>query len=336
MEPGAFSYVAGGACDEITLDENRAAFRRRRLRPRVLVDVATVDLATTLLGTRVAFPVALAPTARQRLAHPDGEQAVARAATAAGVLQCVSTMSSCSLEEIAAAAAGPRWFQLYVHKDRSVSRALVERAAAADYSAIVLTVDFPVAGYRERERRTGFALEPGGLGNFPDLGHGEAFLPLLTALHDQGLTWRDVAWLRGLSPLPLVLKGILTAEDARLAIEHGAAGVVVSNHGGRQLDRSPATIDVLEEVVEAVAGRGEVYLDGGVRRGTDVLTAVALGARAVFVGRPHFFALAAGGEAGVSTMLGLLRDETENAMQLLGTPRIADVRRAHVREFRVG
>jgi 4-hydroxymandelate oxidase len=307
-----------------------AAFGRWRLRPRVLVDVGTIDPSTTLLGARVAMPVGLAPVARQGLLHPDGEVAVARAAARAGVVHCLSTMSSRSLEEVAAAGSPPRWFQLYVHKDRGVSRSLVERAAAAGYAAIVLTVDFPVPGYREGERRSGFALEPGGLGNFPDLGRGEEFLPLMAALHDQRLTWDDLGWLRGLSTLPLVLKGILTAEDARLAVEHGAAGIVVSNHGGRQLDRTPAAIDALPDVVAAVDGRAEVYVDGGVRRGTDVLVALALGARAVFVGRPHAFALAHGGEAGVGRMLALVRDELENAMALLGTPRLADVARGCV------
>jgi 4-hydroxymandelate oxidase len=327
MDPAAFDYVAGGAGEETTLRDNQAAFGRWHLRPRVLVDVSTVDPSTTLLGT----PVALEPTARQRLAHPDGEAAVARAAAAAGVLQCVSTMSSCSLEAVAAAAVGPRWFQLYVHKRRDATAALVDRAVAAGYSAIVLTVDFPVPGRRERELRSEFALECGGLGNFPELGGGVEFLPLMEELHEQRLTWRDLAWIRGLSPLPLVVKGLLTAEDARLAVEHGAAGIIVSNHGGRQLDRTPATIDVLEEVVAAAGGRAEVYLDGGVRRGTDILIALGLGARAVFLGRPHFFALAAGGETGVTTLLEIVRDELVNAMRLLGTPRVADVGRAHVR-----
>ncbi len=329
MEPAAFGYVVGGAGDEVTLRENRGAFARWRLRPRVLVDVAEIDTATTLLGTRVAMPVGLAPTARQRLAHRDGERGVARAASAAGVLQVVSTMSSDSLETIAAASSGPRWFQLYVHKDRGVTRALVERAAGSGYGAIVLTADFPVPGRRERELRDGFTLDWGGLGNFPDLG-GVDFLPLMAALHDQSLGWRDLEWLRGIASLPLVVKGLLTGEDARLAVEHGAAGVVVSNHGGRQLDRVPASIDVLSEIVAAVDGRAEVYLDGGVRRGVDVLIALALGARAAFVGRPHVCALAVGGEAGVAQMLGIVRDELVNAMQLLGTPTVRDVGRAHV------
>jgi 4-hydroxymandelate oxidase len=329
MAPGPFGYVVGGAGDEVTLGENRAAFHRWRLRPRVLVDVATVETATTLLGTPVAMPVGLAPTARQRLLHPDGEQAVARAASAAGLLQVVSTMSSDSLEAVAAASSGPRWFQLYVHKDRTVTQRLVERAAAAGYGAIVLTADFPVSGRRERELRDGFALDWGGLGNFPDLG-GVEFLPLMTALHDQRLAWTDLEWIRRVSGLPLVLKGVLTAEDARLAVEHGCDGVLVSNHGGRQLDRVAASVDALPEVVAAVGGRAEVYLDGGIRRGVDVLTALALGARAVFVGRPQCWALAVGGEAGVMQMLGILRDELVNGMQLLGTPRVADVGPAHV------
>ncbi|MGH7894953.1 MAG: alpha-hydroxy acid oxidase, partial [Candidatus Binatia bacterium] len=201
----------------------------------------------------------------------------------------------------------------------------------AGYQAIVLTVDFPVPGRREGETRTGFALEAGGLGNFPHLGRGEDLMSLMAELHDRRFTWDDLAWLRGISRLPLVVKGILRGDDAARAIEHGAAALIVSNHGGRQLDRTPATIDVLEEVAEAVDARAEVYLDGGIRRGTDVLVALGLGARAVFVGRPHFFALAVGGEDGVARMLELLRSELENSMALLGTPRIADVGPGHVR-----
>lgn len=206
---------------------------------------------------------------------------------------------------------------------------LVERAATAGYGAIMVTADFPVAGRRERELRGGFELPPGGLGNFPDLG-GVEFLELLTALHEQRLVWSDLEWIRRRAGLPLVVKGVLTAEDARLAVEHGCDGIVVSNHGGRQLDRVAASIDVLPEIVEAVAGRAEVYLDGGVRRGVDVVTALALGARAVFLGRPHVWALAVGGEAGVAQMLGIVRDELVNAMQLLGAPRLADLGPAHV------
>lgn len=228
---------------------------------------------------------------------------------------------------------GPRWFQLYVNKDRTRSAELVRRAEAAGYRAIVLTVDLPVPGYRERELRRHYQVPAGTrLGHYGDVDPGAAeLIPLVASLLDQSLSWRDIAWVRGLSTLPLVLKGILTGEDAVLAVEHGAAGIVVSNHGGRQLDRAPATIDVLEEVVQAVAGRAEVYLDGGVRRGTDVLIARALGARAVFVGRPWVYALAAGGEAGVTRLIALMRAELETAMRLLGVAGMDAITRAHVR-----
>lgn len=331
MESSAFDYYVGGAADEATLRDNVAAFARRKLRPRVLVDVANIDSATTMLRTPVSMPVALAPTALHRLAHPEGEVAVSRAAAAAGVLMHAATFSSCSLEDIANAAEGPRWFQLYVHKDRAVSEDLVLRAAASGYQAIVVTADLPVPGYRERELRGHFVVPDDAVpGNFRNAADREELLGYLAHEIDQTLTWADVEWLRGLSELPVVIKGVLTAEDARLAVEHGAKAVVVSNHGGRQLDRSPASIDVLEEVVDAVRGEIEVYLDGGVRRGTDVLIALALGARAVLMGRPYLWALAAGGEAGVAHALELMRAELTNAMALLGVTRPAQVTRAHV------
>jgi isopentenyl diphosphate isomerase/L-lactate dehydrogenase-like FMN-dependent dehydrogenase len=307
-----------------------AAFRRRRLRPRVLVDVSTADLSTTLLGTPVSLPVALGPVAYQLMAHPDGEAATARAAAAADVLMILSTFASLPLEEVAAAGPGPRWFQLYVHRDRAVARDLVQRAAAAGYRAIVLTVDLPIPGYRQRDLRNHLG-RPERIGNFTLPGsHSIPLQTLVAGFSERSLTWDDLAWVRSLAPLPLVIKGILTAEDATLAVEHGADAVVVSNHGGRQLDRVPATIDVLEEIVDAVAGRAEIYLDGGIRRATDVLVALALGARAVFIGRPYLFALAAGGEAGVTRLISLMRDELETAMPLLGVRRLADLTRSHV------
>ena len=334
--PGhAFDYIFGGSWDEVTLVDNVAAFRRRRLRPRVLVDVVLIDPSTEMLGTPVSMPVGLAPTAQQAWAHPDGESASMRAATAAGIVSCLSTVSSHSLEEVASAVdgagSGPRWFQLYVHKDRILSGDLVQRAAANGYSAIVLTVDLPIIGHRERDMRNELKA-PERFGNFgiEDTGR-EEFGDVLSGFHDQTLKWDDLPWLRGLSDLPLVVKGILTAEDAALAVEHGADAIVVSNHGGRQLDRAPATLDVLEECVEAVDGRAEVYVDGGVRRGVDVLTALALGAQAVFIGRPYVYALAVGGEAGVARAIELLRAELVTAMALLGVPSIAAVTRAHVR-----
>jgi len=339
MEPAAWDFLVGGAGDEITLADNVAAFRRRRLLPRVLVDVSAVDLRCRILGREVALPIGVAPVAAQALADPDAEPATARAAAAAGALFCLSTVSSRSIEEVAAAvpADAPRWFQLYVNEDPEFTRGLVQRAEAAGYEAIVLTVDLPVLGYREREKRRGWELDTP-LGNFdrsmvvkgdPDR-DGEVELDRLLDSRHVRLAWDDLATVRSWSSLPLVLKGILHPDDARLAVEHGAAGVIVSNHGGRQLDRSPASLDMLEAVVAAVGGRAEVYLDGGVRRGTDALIAIALGATAVFAGRPFVHGLGAAGEAGVRHAFAILREELERSMALLGTPTLADVRREHV------
>ncbi|HEV8488370.1 MAG TPA: alpha-hydroxy acid oxidase [Candidatus Limnocylindrales bacterium] len=339
LEPAAWDYLAGGAEDEITLADNVAAFRRRRLVPRVLVDVAAIDTRTTILGREVAIPIGVAPVAAQALAHPDAEPATARAAAAAGALFCLSTVSSRSIEEVAEAVPGdaPRWFQLYVNEDPAFTQGLVRRAEAAGYGAIVLTVDLPVLGYREREKRRGWELDTP-LGNFdrsivvaadPDQ-DGEVDLDRLLDSRHVRLTWDDLATIRSWSSLPLVLKGILHPDDARLAVEHGAAGIVVSNHGGRQLDRSPAALDMLEAVVAAVDGRAEVYIDGGVRRGSDALIAIALGATAVFAGRPFVAALGAAGEPGVGRAFEILREELERSMALLGTPTLADVRREHV------
>ncbi len=334
MEPAAFDYVAGGGWDEETLADNEAAWRRRRLRPRVLVDVARIDPSTTFLGAPAALPVAIAPMAVHGLAHPDGEMATARAAAALGVPFTLSTTSSRSIEEVAAAAPdGTRWFQLYVQTDPGVTRSLVERAAAAGFRAIVLTVDLPVLGYRDRDRRSGFELPP--LGNFAADGatHGSHAMRGLERFEDQILTslnWQDLATIRSWSDLPLVIKGVLTAEDARLAVEHGVDGIVVSNHGARQLDRVAAPIDAFGEVAEVVAGRAELWVDGGVRRGLDIAIALALGARGVQIGRPIFWALAAGGQAGVERALTILREEFEIALALLGTPTTADIRPEHV------
>jgi isopentenyl diphosphate isomerase/L-lactate dehydrogenase-like FMN-dependent dehydrogenase len=340
MHPAAFDYVAGGAWDELSLADNEAAWRRYRLRPRVLVDVAGVDPATTLLNARAAFPVASAPMAVHGLAHPDGEVATARAAAAMGVPFTLSTMSSRSIEEVAQATpGGTNWFQLYMQATEAQSRGLVERAEAAGYQAIVLTVDLPILGYRARDRRNSFELDVP-LGNFttqamtgisgpthrPDAG-GYA---TLESAPRRTLTWDDIAMIRAWSSLPIVLKGILTAEDARLAVEHGADGVVVSNHGARQLDRVAAPIDALEDVAAAIHGRAEVWVDGGVRSGLDIAIALALGARGVLVGRPILWALAAAGQAGVERALAILRDELEVALALLGTPTPADLTRASV------
>ena len=337
MEPAAFDYVAGGAWDEVSLREAPEAWRRRRLRPRVLVDVAHVDPSTTLLGTRTALPVAIAPMAAQGLAHPDAELATARAAAGAGVPVIVSTMSTHSLEDVAGAVPdATRWFQLYTQADPRRTRSFVERAEAAGYGAVVVTVDLPTLGYRERDLRSGFNLDVT-LGNFADdppthgsHGGNPSGFEILVEDVDRGLEWGDLATIRSWTSLPIVLKGILTAEDARLAVEEGVAGIVVSSHGARQLDRTVPTADALEPIVDAVAGGMEVWVDGGIRRGLDVVTALALGARGVLVGRPIFWALAAAGQAGVERALAILRTETILAMTLLGARRVADIGRAHV------
>jgi 4-hydroxymandelate oxidase len=330
MEPAAFGYVAGGSWDEITLAENVEAWRRYRLRPRVLRDVRSIDVLGSFLGRPAALPVGIAPMAVQELAHPDGELAMAAGAAAAGIPYCLSTTSTRTVEEVAAAIPGAEWwFQLYLVSDLGFTRSLVERAAAAGARAIVLTVDLPVLAYRERDRRSGFELpqlanlvEAGGAarGRYRDIEAQRAF----------GLTWAELETIRGWSDLPLVLKGILTAEDARLAVEAGAAAIVVSNHGARQLDRAPATVHVLEEVATALGGRAEVWVDGGVRRGLDILTARALGATGVLIGRPFFWALAAGGQAGVERAAAILREELELALPLLGVGSPGEIDRSYV------
>lgn len=333
LHPGAHDYIAGGAGDEHTLRENRAAFARWELRPRVLVDISSVTTATTVLGAEVALPVLVAPTAFQRLADPEGELATARGAAAAGTIMSLSTLSSVTPAELAAAAPGAaQWFQLYWSRDRGFTQGLVEAAFASGFSALVLTVDLPVAGRRERDARAAFRLPDDlPLPNIPQELRGDDFHTALHAVVDDTLTWRDLEWLHSISSLPLVVKGILTSEDALLAAEHGAAAVVVSNHGGRQLDGVPPTLDVLPEVVEAVGERVEVLLDGGIRRGIDVLKALALGARATLSGRSVLWGLAAGGEEGVTRVLELLRREIELGLKLLGCPSPADVTRSHVR-----
>ena len=339
MAPAAFDYYLGGSDDEVTLRENRAAFERLRLRPRVLVDVGALDLSTTALGSPMSMPVMVAPTAYHGLAHADGEVATARAATEAGVVMGVAALATTPLETVAQAA-GSLWFQLYVYRDRSISERLARRAEAAGYRALILTVDTPRVGNRERDVRNGFTLPaPLQMANFiadqladaPEATRGESGLATFATAHfDPTLTWEALSWLRSVTTLPIVVKGILTAEDAALAVEHGAAAVVVSNHGGRQLDGAVATLDALPEVVEAVGGRCEVYVDGGVRRGTDVLKALALGARAVLIGRPVLWGLAAGGQEGVHDVLELLRAEIELAMMLAGRPTLASIDRSLV------
>lgn len=315
MHPSAWAYYSAGAEDEVTLRTEREAFDRLRLVPRVLRGVDRADTSTAVLGTRVRAPIMVAPTGVQGLAHPEGECATARAAGEAGTLMAVSTVSSRRLEDIAAATAGPLWFQLYVYEDsRRFAERLVRRAEAAGYGAIVLTVDSPRWGRKERFARVEDGMQPGADAASIEEELGEEHR------EPAALTWEDVAWVRSLTGLPVVLEGILHPEDAALAVEHGARGVVVSTHGGRQLDGVPASVEALPGVVEAVAGRAEVYLDGGVRRGTDALKALALGARAVFVGRPALWGLAVDGAGGVRRVLELLRGELELAMVLAGLP----------------
>jgi isopentenyl diphosphate isomerase/L-lactate dehydrogenase-like FMN-dependent dehydrogenase len=327
LDPGAFGYYAGGAGDELTLRDNVEAFRRWRLRPRVLVDVAEPSTATTVLGQELSMPLIVAPVAFQRVAHPDGEPGMARAALAAGTAMCLSTLATTAPAELAETGV-TRFFQLYVFRDEGVTRNLVDQARDGGFAALFLTVDTPIVGRRERDFRTGFTIPPDvtvaalGRGNVTPV---EAFAQMSASV-----SWRDIERLSSMANLPVVVKGVLTAEDARLACEHGAAGIVVSNHGGRQLDGVAATIDALPEVVEAVDGRIEVLVDGGVRRGTDVVRALALGAKAVLAGRAPLWGLAARGEEGARHVLELLRAEVQLALQLVGCCTPDDVTRTHV------
>jgi 4-hydroxymandelate oxidase len=334
LDKSVWDYYFGGSGDELTLRANRVAFERIRLRPRFLVDVSTIDTRTTVLGTPVNMPILIAPSACHCMAHPEGELATARGAGAVDTLMVASTVATCSLEEIAQAATGPLWFQLYVYEDRDFTASLVKRAQAAGYRAIVVTVDTPHISKRERDIRNNFVLPPPPLvtANFTRQNTENATNPLTTHIETcASLTWDLISWLRSLTSLPILLKGILTAEDALLAVEHGVDGIVVSNHGGRQLDGAIASIEALPEIVDAVAGRCEVYLDGGIRRGVDVLKALALGARAVLVGRPILWGLAVDGQAGVERVLKLLHGELEMAMGLSGKPTLASIDRSLVR-----
>ena len=322
MEPAAWSYYSSGSDDEVTLRANRTAFERIRLLPRVLVDVSTCDMRTTVLGTPISMPILIAPTAFHCLAHPEGECATARAAGRADTLMVASTSSTRSLEDTARETSGPLWFQLYVHDHKSAEE-LVHRATAAGYGALVITVDSPRWGRKEQAIRSGFRL--------PSHMHKANFTDEDPAGIDASLTWKTLAWLRSLTSLPIVLKGILTAEDALLAVQYEIDGIIVSNHGGRQLDSVSSSIEALPEVVQAVDGNCEVYLDGGIRRGTDILKALALGARAVLVGRPILWGLAVNGAEGVCHVLEILRAELELAMALAGRPTLDSIDRSLVK-----
>lgn len=319
MDPAHWDFFAGGSDDEVTLRSNRAALERIKLRPRVLVDVSMIDTRTSVLGTPVSMPLLVAPTAMHCLAHPEGECATAQAAGRANTLMIASTTATRSLEEIAQAASGPLWFQLYVYPSLQFAEQLVHRAESAGYRAIILTVDLPTLGNREKDRRNNVVIPPPPFFEANFVGVEKSGQEWVT------LTWESLSWLRSITPLPILLKGILTAEDSLLAIEHGMDGIIVSNHGGRQLDTAIASIEALPEIVGAVAGRCEVYFDGGIRRGTDVLKALALGARAVLVGRPVLWGLAANGAEGAYNVLEILRKELELAMALSGRPTLRSI-----------
>ena len=336
----AYEYVAGGAGDEITLRENESAFDRLRLNPRVLTDVSRIDTRLTLFGQTLDFPILLAPTAYHRLVHPEGEIATVRGSTAAGATLVASSFANTSIEDMAQAAktasrTGALWFQLYVNRDRGFTRDLVQRAEAAGCRALCVTVDSPTTGLRHRETRSGFALPAGiersnlkALGGTAAGGQNRAHEgTIYNAVLDPALVWKDLDWLRGISRLPVLLKGILNAEDAARAASIGTA-VIVSNHGGRNLDSVPATIEALPRIVDAVDGRTPVLMDGGVRRGNDVLKAIACGAAAVLIGRPYLFGLAVDGANGIATVVGILRRELEVAMALTGRRSLAEIDRA--------
>jgi L-lactate dehydrogenase (cytochrome) len=354
-----FDFIDGGAEDEWTLRRNESALKQITFRPRVLVDTHARDQSTTVLGQRISSPLILAPTGLCGMAAPRGEILAARAAVSTGVIFTLSSMSGVSIEDTARAAAGPHWFQLYVWRDRTLTRSLVERAAAAGYRAMVVTVDVPVLGQRERDLRNGATIPPRitlsnaldslqklgwllGMARHPRIDFANvarptdargplALGPYVNSQFDPSVTWADLAWFRSIWDGPLVLKGIMSGEDARRAVDHGADAIVVSNHGGRQLDGLPAAIEVLPEVVEAVDDRIEVLYDGGIRRGTDVVKALALGARACMIGRPYLYGLGAGGQAGVERAVNILRGEIDRAQALLGRPTLAELDRGAVR-----
>ncbi|XXG66033.1 hypothetical protein AAC387_Pa05g3589 [Persea americana] len=361
-----YEYYASGAEDQWTLQENRNAFSRILFRPRILIDVTKIDMTTTVLGFKISMPIMIAPTAMQKMAHPEGEYATARAASAAGTIMTLSTWATSSVEEVASTGPGIRFFQLYVYKDRNVVAQLVRRAERAGFKAIALTVDTPRLGRREADIKNRFTLPPYlTLKNFEGLNLGKmdktndsGLTSYVAGQVDQSLSWKlneregisdegslqlfaalregrvtqmkDVKWLQTITHMPILVKGVMTAEDTRIAIQAGAAGIIVSNHGARQLDYVPATINCLEEVVKAAQGRVPVFLDGGVRRGTDVFKALALGASGIFIGRPVLFSLAAEGEAGVRKVLQMLRSEFELTMALSGCTSLKEITRNHI------
>ncbi len=356
IEPVAYDYFVSGSDGQTVKARNRAAWDALEIRHRVLVDVSKVDASTELLGLKLPFPALIAPMAYQKLAHTDGEIATAKAAAAAGVPMVVSTMANCTLEEVASATAAPKWFQLYCHRDRDITRDLIRRAEQAGYAALVVTVDAPVLGRRLADERNGFELPPGltranlaryensderrtsrvkEAGPRPDAlelqplkfttAEVSHLSQLFTNRQDAALTWKDIDWFKSLTSLPILLKGIVRGDDARRAADAGCAGVIVSNHGGRQLDASIASARALPDVVDAVNGRIPVLVDGAIEWGADILRALALGAKAVLIGRPVLWGLAVGGEQGVQRVLSLYAEDFTRAMQLAGCPSVADV-----------
>lgn len=356
-----FHYMDGGADDEITMRRNSRDFDHHELMPRYLVDVSSIDTSTTVMGQPVSMPLILAPTGMSRLFHHEGELAVARAAARAGTIYSLSTVATHTIEQVAAAAAGPKWFQIYVFKDRGLITEFIARCRDAQYHALCLTIDLPLTGNRERDLRTGmvipprfslagwldFALHPlwssNYLGSPPftlanvahrvsgPAGDMSTLVSYIASQFDRTIRWNDAAKMIEEWNGPFAIKGIMTAHDARRAVEIGANCIIVSNHGGRQLDHAPSPIDVLPEIVDAVGGRAEVVLDGGVRRGTDVLKALAYGARACMTGRCYLYGLGAGGEPGVDRALSLLKSELERDMALLGVRRVEEITREYVR-----
>lgn len=332
----AYDYYRSGAWDEVTLKANREAYEKIKIHYKVLVDVSARDLSTTLFGQRVACPILIAPTAFHKLAHPEGEVATARAAVKANTIMTLSSLSTTSIEEVAAATNKTFWFQLYINKNREYTRDLVARAENAGARALVVTVDTPMWGRRERDVRNGFHLPPGlsavNLEKYDKdavtkgqtgSGLGQSFAWMI----DSALQWKDLDWLAGISKLPIIIKGVCRADDARIAMSHGVKGILVSNHGGRQMDSAPATIEVLPAIVDAVGDQTTVMMDGGIRRGLDAMKALAYGAKAVLVGRPVLWGLASGGQQGVEKALSILREELDLAMALTGCRNLGEVNR---------
>lgn len=336
LDPMAFGYYVAGAGDELTVGRNRSAYSEISLAYRVLASVGeTRDLRTSVLGHPISMPLMAAPTAFHGLATPEGELATVRAVTGEGTIFCLSTLSNQALEDVVSAATGPVFFQIYVYRDRGSTKALVERAREAGCKALLFTVDAPVLGTRERDVRTGFHLPPGltvknmtAARYIPSVQQDSGLAAYALQHLDPNLSWKDLEWLVGLTDLPVLVKGVVRGDDAVRSLEHGAAGVVVSNHGGRQLDTAIPTIQALPRVAEALDGRGELLVDGGIRRGTDIIKALALGARAVLVGRPLLWGLAVDGEEGARGVLRMLRAELEQAMALCGCPNLKSIDRS--------